>query len=67
MGNRVADATMLRRLADALDRMGEMTEQTGVTHCAYGTDQVEIDGITLALQTLSDGAGVRYAVDLSSG
>jgi hypothetical protein len=59
------DAAALRRLADALDRMAETATQTGVTLCAYGTDHIEIDGITLALQSVSDGDSVRYVVDLA--
>ncbi|MEU6098937.1 hypothetical protein [Streptomyces sp. NPDC047079] len=59
------DAAALRRLADALDRMAETTAQTGVTLCAYGTDHIEIDDITLRLQSAPDGDTTRYAVDLS--
>jgi hypothetical protein len=58
-------AATLRRLADALDRMAETTAQTGVTLCAYGTDHIEIDGITLALQSGRDGDSVQYVVDLA--
>lgn len=60
----LVDATALRRLADALDRMMETTAQTGVTLCAYGTDHIEIDGITLALQSSGAGEDLRYLVDL---
>ncbi|MFF8953875.1 hypothetical protein ACF09I_34515 [Streptomyces sp. NPDC014940] len=59
------DAAGLRRLADALDRLSETTTQTGVTLCAYGTDHIEVDGITLALQSQQDGDSTRYVVDLS--
>lgn len=58
-------AVELRRLADALDRLSETTDQTGVTLCAYGTDNIEIDGITLPLQYERDGERIRYLVDLS--
>lgn len=61
----LVDAATLRRLADALDRMAEATAQTGVTLCAYGTDHIEIDGVTLALQSERDGDTVRYVVDLA--
>lgn len=60
------DAAALRRLADALDRMAETTTQTGVIHCAYGTGHIEIDGITLALQSVvGDGQHTSYVVDLT--
>ena len=63
---RLMDAAALRRLADALDHMAEMTARTGVTHCAYGTDQIEIDGITLPLQSArSDDQRITYVVDLA--
>jgi hypothetical protein len=58
-------AAELRRLADALDRLSEASNQTGVTLCAYGTDNIEIDGITLPLQYEKVGETVRYMVDLS--
>ncbi|WHM32436.1 hypothetical protein OH540_21270 [Streptomyces sp. BPPL-273] len=58
-------AVELRRLADALDRLTETTKQTGVTLCAYGTDNIEIDGITLPLQSEQDGERIRYLVDLA--
>lgn len=58
-------ASELRRLADALDRLAETTKQTGVMLCAYGTDHIEVDGITLALQSEQDGESTRYVVDLS--
>lgn len=58
-------AAELRRLADALDQLGETTKQTGVALCAYGTDHIEIDGITLPLQTEQGEQGTRYMVDLS--
>lgn len=59
------DAAALRRLADALDRLTEATARTGVALCAYGTDHIEIDGITLALQSGLDGDSVQYVVDLA--
>jgi hypothetical protein len=59
------DAAGLRRLADALDRLTEATAHTGVTLCAYGTDHIEVDGITLALQSQQDGDTTRYVVDLA--
>lgn len=58
------DSAALRRLADALDRMTKTTAQTGVTLCAYGTDHIEIDGITLALQSTGKGDDLHYLVDL---
>lgn len=58
-------AAELRRLADGLDRLSETTKQTGVTLCAYGTDNIEIDGITLPLQYEGEGEAIRYLVDLS--
>ncbi|MGW9437947.1 hypothetical protein [Streptomyces sp. NPDC055607] len=63
---RLMDAAALRRLADALDRMAETAASTGVTHCAYGTDHIEIDGITLPLQSTT-GADQRttYVIDLA--
>ncbi|MEU0001507.1 hypothetical protein ABZ069_31775 [Streptomyces microflavus] len=60
------DAATLRRLADALDRLAESTAQTGVQLCAYGTDHIEVDGITLALQSERDGDAVQYVVDLAA-
>ncbi|MEU1122143.1 hypothetical protein ABZ371_00785 [Streptomyces sp. NPDC005899] len=60
------DAAALRRLADALDRLTESTAQTGVTHCAYGLHHVEIEGVTLAVDSIHEGDTVRYGVDLST-
>lgn len=62
---RIMDAAALRRLADALDRIGETTAQTSVELCAYGTDHIEIDGVTIALQSARDDDTVRYVVDLA--
>lgn len=58
-------AAELRRLADALDQLSETTQRTGVALCAYGTDHIEVEGITLSLQTEQAGEGTRYVVDLS--
>ncbi|MGW7239725.1 hypothetical protein [Streptomyces sp. NPDC054804] len=62
---KLMDAAALRRLADALDRMAETTAQTGVTLCAYGTDHIDIDDITLRLQSAAADGTVRYVIDLS--
>lgn len=59
------DAAALRRLADALDCLAEITAKTGVALCAYGTDHIDVDGSTLALQSAPDGDAIRYVVDLS--
>lgn len=60
------DAAALRRLADALDRMTKSTVETGVTYCAYGLHHIEIDGVTLAVDSIHDGDTVRYAADLTA-
>jgi hypothetical protein len=60
------DASGLRRLADALDRLAESTVQTGVTYCAYGLHHIEIDGVTLAVNSIHEGDTVRYGVDLAA-
>ncbi|MBK3556289.1 hypothetical protein JHN55_07015 [Streptomyces sp. MBT56] len=61
----LVDAAALRRLADALDRLAETATHTGVTFSSCGTQYIEIDDITLALECTRDGERVRYTVDLS--
>lgn len=63
--SKLLDADALRRLADALDRMSALTADTKVGLCAYGTDHIEIDGVTMALQSNGTAETTRYVVDLS--
>ncbi|MEV6124394.1 hypothetical protein AB0M23_28455 [Streptomyces sp. NPDC052077] len=43
-------STGLRRLADALDAMAEMSVQTGVTITAYSDTQITIDNHIVRIQ-----------------
>ncbi|MFI9622139.1 hypothetical protein ACIG8S_24835 [[Kitasatospora] papulosa] len=63
---KLMDAAALRRLADALDRLTESTTQHGVTYCAYGQHHIQIEGVTLAVDSIDEGDTVRYGVDLSA-
>ncbi|MEU5716569.1 hypothetical protein AB0G71_12390 [Streptomyces sp. NPDC020403] len=63
---KLMDATALRRLADALDRLTESTAQHGITYCAYGQHHIEIEGMTLAVDSIHEGDTVTYGVNLST-
>lgn len=63
----LVNASTLRRLADALQQLEEITLRSRMTLCAYGPTHIEIDGVTLPLQCSSDDDGIthQYVVDLS--
>lgn len=63
--SRQLTAHTLRNIADALDRLAETTTATGFALCAYGREDVEVDGVTLSLARDEDGDTVRYVIDLT--
>jgi hypothetical protein len=60
-----ADAKDIRALADFLDRLSDLTNNTGVSVCAYGPEHVELPGgatVQIAI-TREDPDVARYVVD----
>lgn len=57
------DAYQLRKVADALDGLSELTQKTGVNFAAYGTIDIEISGAVIRVEKRGEGTDAVYIID----